>query len=312
MKTGTVELIATLLVRLKNGRDLNVPVLAGQTVRVGRSASNDLVLEDSKVSRFHAAFSASKSGVVVSDLSSLNGTSVNGRRVTTPQSVIGGDTIEIGDALIVVGMHADGPSPADSAIMTQAASMQPVTITVMLADVCSFTRMSAAVPSQDMSSMLHCWFDASSEVVRKEGGEVDKYIGDCVMAIFRGPHKEAAAKAKAAARAGLQILQVTRRLNESWPHNELYPWTCRIALNSGEALMGAVAAGGKREYTVVGDSVNVAFKIEEAANATGKDFVMSSDTACLLRPEFEAEVVGTAAIDGRAERVPVFSLVQKT
>ena len=111
----------------------------GETVRVGRATGNDLLLRNPSVSRFHALFSASASGVVLCDLSSLNGTFVNGMRISAPVDVRSGDVVRIGGREILVQIGVESETALDSLhSCTQASQLTVVTATVLLADVCSY------------------------------------------------------------------------------------------------------------------------------------------------------------------------------
>ncbi len=312
----TTEAVAMLEVTQPDGTPLEVYLKDGETIRVGRIEPNDVVLIDRRVSRFHASVSASGSGLVVCDLSSMNGTFVNGSRISTPRSVNSGDIIAVGDTVIkVTALSAvplcDGQAIGDSASMTLAAEMKAVKITVMLADVCSYTRISAQCPAADVTAMLQRWLNEASDIVRRHGGIVDKYIGDCVMAFWRDVPESACragGRAVEALRAGLEIRKVTQDLVDAghWPHEREFPWRCRVALNSGDALMGSLG-GSSRHFTVVGDCVNVAFKIEDAAGKLNCDVVMSEGTAGSVSSEFAVRQIGTTMIDGRNEAVPVYT-----
>src|SRR5262249_30635022 len=154
---------------------------------VGREVENHLVLDDVLVSRFHAVFNGTMSGMILSDLGSLNGTFVKGRRITTPVVLKPGDTVTIGSSKIVVHPGTVGGAiAAGSMAGTMVDQMRRVSITVLVADVCGFTVLSEQLAPHDVASMLQHWFGRVSETVEQFGGEVDKYIGDCVMALWRG------------------------------------------------------------------------------------------------------------------------------
>jgi adenylate cyclase len=293
---------------------------AGDTLRVGRGATNDLVLEDVLVSRFHAAFNASASGVVLSDFSSLNGTFLNGRRITTPVQLRPGDVVTIGDTEIVVhpgtrrGDEDDAEMPSRIASEgTMMAGMKRVVVTVLLADVCSFTKFSEQLPPDDVASMLQLWFGRVSEAVEEFGGEVDKYIGDCVMALWWGVRRDAQDPASHAARAALAIRERTDALSAgSWIYHPSSPWRCRISLNTGAALMGTLGGTRARDFTVLGDAVNVAFRLNDLAGKIDQDIVISAETARLIEGEFVVDPLGCTPLEGRSGTVEIYRLLGPT
>jgi adenylate cyclase len=301
-----------------SGRE-QIHLKEGETLRVGRVATNDLVLDDNLVSRFHAVFNASASGIVVSDLSSLNGTFLNGRRVSIPVNLRPSDVVTIGNTEIVVhqgalvGAGDDAEAPVASAPeCTMIASMKGVVVTVLLADVCNYTKFSEQLSANDVASMLRLWFSRVSETVEEFGGEVDKYIGDCVMALWSGLRLDAPDLASQAAEAALSIQQRTNELSASgkWIYHESNPWRCRISLNSGEALMGTLGGAKARDFTVLGDTVNIAFRLNDLAGKINQDIVISAETAKLIEDTFVVEPLGHTPVEGKSIPVEIFSLLE--
>jgi len=292
-----------------------IPIFEGQAFRVGRARANDLVIDNPSVSRFHAVFSASKSGVVLSDLSSLNGTHLRGRRITTPMDLCGGDVVSIGNVKITVELcRGASTSPEDSTaeqlVSTHSAQMSTVTVTVLVADVEGFTKMSQSVPPQQVAEMLNLWFRRVGDAITRHGGEIDKYIGDCVMALWRSPEANAETTAVKAVLAAEEILKETAKLaaSGSWAHGESYPWRCRVALNTGEALMGALGSAGARDYTVLGDTVNIAFRLETLASVQGSSLVISDASAKLVRDLLPLKSLGDVILDGRRDNMEIFTV----
>jgi adenylate cyclase len=293
-----------------------IPLHVGDTVRVGRVASNEIILVDTLVSRFHAVFNASASGIVVSDLSSLNGTFLNGRRISTPVSLHPGDVITIGSTRIAVepgtsnGIEADDDMRGAAAMMrTMADQMKEVVVTILLADVAGYTKFSEQLAPTHVATMLQLWFSRVSETVEEHGGEVDKYIGDCVMALWRGSRADERTLANRAAAAALAILERTDALSGGdWVYHENWPWRCRISLNSGEALQGTLGGARARDFTVLGDTVNVAFRLNDLAGKIHQDIVLSAETARLIQAAFTVTPLGSTPLEGRTGTVEIFTV----
>ena len=291
-----------------------IPLIEGQVLRIGRGKTNDLVVEHPAVSRFHAVFSASKSGIVLSDLSSLNGTFVNGRRISTPVDLAPGDVVRIGAVRINVELHRGGSRDEDeatgSATTTRATQMSSVEVTVFVADVASFTRISQDIAPHDVAEMLSRWFELVSGIVVNAGGTVDKYIGDCVMALWQSKPHDAERVTSAAVHAAIQTLQETRKLVASgvWKHEAEHPWECRVALNTGEALMGAIGVGSARDFTVLGDAVNIAFRLESIAGHSDVPLIFSGGTARYVSTLPGLRSLGNAIVEGRSETVEIFTV----
>lgn len=287
-------------------------VYEGSSLRVGRAKTNDIVLNDRDVSRFHATFSASQNGIVLSDLASTNGTFVNGRRITTPVDLMSNDVVTLGNIRIDVQLHYTDDIDHHDGTRTALSDLQAVEVTVLLVDVVAYTRISQNLPPDEVARMLRAWFELVGPIIERNNGEIDKYIGDCVMALWRGTHRDAVEKATAALRAGVEVVEATKKLNESsdWKHPVDYPWVCRAALNSGSALFGAVGAGDRRNYTVLGDAINVAFRIESLAGKLRTEVICSEATANLVKENFSLKPLGAYDLEGRIGEMNIFTLAE--
>ncbi len=285
---------------------------AGDTFRIGRHSTNDLAVLDNQVSRYHAVMNASATGVLLSDLASLNGTFVNKERVTTPINLESNDVVAIGDTKITIELPLTGIGEDVTDVTgTQAAALEGIIVTVLVADVCGYTYLSEHLDTQVVANMLQRWFKRTTEIVKAHGGIVDKYIGDCVMAVWRGPREEGAELARLALEAAKVINESSSALSLEPPWDALhqqFPWHCRVALNSGEALSGAVGDRGARDFTVLGDTVNVAFRLEGYASQQDHDFVLGPDTAELLKDNQNITSLGTVKLPGREKELEVFTL----
>lgn len=283
----------------------------GQNFRIGRSKSNDFAISDKNVSRFHAVLSVSSTGVLLSDLSSLNGTSLNGVRISSPVNVSTDDVVTVGDYSFRVVLGSQGHGAEESLLgCTLSTELVSVRVTVLVVDVCGFTRMSEALPPNDVATMLNRWLDGISTLVRKYEGEVDKFIGDCVMAVWKGGPESSVEFARKAVLAGKEMIRVTDEMaaDGQWSFQEKHPWRCRVALNSGEALLGTLGGAQKRDFTVLGDSVNLVFRLEDVASDLGTNFILSEATALLVQDEVPLRELKTISVAGRSEPVTVFTL----
>ena len=283
------------------------------TLRIGRARSNDLALNLPNVSRFHAIFSASTSGLVLSDLASTNGTYVNGNRISTPIDLRSGDRVDIGPVNIRVQLHLDDDVDImESQFMATVADRMRAAgiVTVLVADIRDYTKMSETLPANDLIEMLQLWFHHAAEVVAEFGGEIDKYIGDCVMALWRSPEEVAKRYAVDACKAALALRERTLELSNctQWIHRDRFPWRCRISLNTGKALIGAVGARGSRDFTVLGDTVNIAFRLDAIGGQLGHDFMLGETTAELAKEMVTLTSLGPINVKGKSEKIVVYTI----
>lgn len=176
-------------------------------------------------------------------------------------------------------------------------------VSVLFADLKGFTTFSERSSPREVFAMLNAYFDAIvPAVARGEGGTVDKFIGDAIMLTFntRGDQPD---HAERAARAGLALQREAARVQAShpeWPH-------FRVGINSGAAIVGLLGPRGARSYTVVGDVVNVASRLEGSARAG--DVVVGEATREALGRAATIEELGEIVLKGKTDTVRTFRLV---
>jgi adenylate cyclase len=179
-------------------------------------------------------------------------------------------------------------------------------ITVLFADIRGFTRLSEGLDPEVLLSRLNQALEAFSMAVAAEGGIVNKYLGDGLMAIFGAPedHEDHAARA---CRAALALRDSARELDESGRFAGL---AIGVGVHTGEVVVGDVGGKGHREYTAIGDVVNVASRVESANKELGTDVLITQ--AVLEQPgvsEFEARELSPVTLRNRAEPVLVHHLL---
>jgi class 3 adenylate cyclase len=176
-----------------------------------------------------------------------------------------------------------------------------VDVTVMMADLGGFTPFSERTAPPDVVAMLNTYFGLVVPVILDEGGTVSQFIGDAIMAIFNAPVRQTD-HALRAARAALRALQVTDAAAQAgWPR-------FRIGINTGPALVGNIGAEQMRQYTAIGDAVNLAARLE--ASGTIGQVVVSGTTLALLGAAAEVESLGELQLKGKAEPVPAYRLLR--
>lgn len=150
-------------------------------------------------------------------------------------------------------------------------------LTVMFTDIVSFTPQAEHLPEDETAALLNHHFALLGACIEHEHGIIDKYIGDSVMAIW-GPLAGTSDHAAAALRAALQIARVTREDNEMRRARGEAPIRLRIGLHSGPAVVGNIGAPGRVNFTVVGDTVNVAQRFEQL----GKIYMQPGEEVVVL------------------------------
>jgi adenylate cyclase len=174
-------------------------------------------------------------------------------------------------------------------------------VSVLFADLAGFTSFSEGRDPHEVSEMLNAYFEvAIPPIVREYGGEIDRLIGDAIMATWgtRGDQPDHAELAVGAAAA---LQGETARIADEHPDWPRF----RAAVNSGEALVGVVGAESGRSYTVIGDTVNVAARLETRAPTGG--VVVGGGTLRAV-PGLRATSLGEVEVKGKSERVDAYLL----
>jgi len=167
-------------------------------------------------------------------------------------------------------------------------------VSILFADLQGFTSYSERADPDDVKRMLDTYFAAAAPVIEAHDGKIDKTIGDAIMVTFRDADHPVRA-----VRAALDFQQRTGEIaeaNAGWPR-------FRAAVNSGEAVVGLVDARGGRSFTVTGDAVNVASRLE--AHARAGEVVVSGETYGRLG-KADAEPLGPIEVKGREQPVDAY------
>jgi len=141
-----------------------------------------------------------------------------------------------------------------------------VDATVLFADLCSFTRATEMLGAETVGIILNRYFVAMTEIVFSEGGMVDKFIGDGIMAVFGVPKKiPANEQVRHAVRCAVRMQLKLEELNAEWTEKYAYHFSMRIGLHRGPAVFGSFGGKQRSDFTVIGSAVNVASRIEAIA-----------------------------------------------
>jgi class 3 adenylate cyclase len=204
-------------------------------------------------------------------------------------------------ALIALAARAQGPSERFSDLYMEATAASTREVSVIFADLAGFTTFSEGRDPRAVSDMLNAYFEAAiPAVVRHHGGEIDRIIGDEIMVTFntRGDQPDHPQRAAAAA---LDLQRETAALANAHPDWPRF----RVGINTGEALVGVVGAREGRSYTVIGDTVNVASRLQAAAPVGG--VAVGAATLRHLRGA-RVEALGALPLRGKSEPVDAYVL----
>ena len=185
-------------------------------------------------------------------------------------------------------------------------------VTVLFTDIVGFTAIAERLPAAQVARLLNEHFTLVDRCIEAEGGTLDKYIGDAVMAFWGAPEDQPdhAARACRAALAIAQALRVENDARVAAGHDRL---RVRIGIHSGPVVVGNIGAPSRINYTVIGDTVNTAERLEsfarDSAPAAADVYVLvSGETAALAAEGFAFKRIGSCRLAGRHEPVATFEL----
>ena len=181
-------------------------------------------------------------------------------------------------------------------------------VTVLFADLSGFTKLSTQVPAQQLVELVNRYLGILAQEVDASGGYVDKFIGDAVMAMWGMPiadHDHAFRAADTAAR-------MVRRLEEENARSRAQggpTFGLKIGMHSGSAVVGNVGSPQRLNYTVIGETVNIASRLEGLAGVYAAPVILGPGTAAALAGRLPTRELDRVAVKGRAEPLPVHELL---
>jgi len=186
---------------------------------------------------------------------------------------------------------------------------ETIPVTVFFADIRGFTTISEQMEPKKLLDFLNLYFREMVGCVIAEGGAVDKYIGDAIMAVFGAPVPQVD-DALRAVRAALQMRARLAALNASFQERGLPQIRFGLGLHSGLVVAGHMGHSERLEYTVIGDPVNVASRLESMTKELKTDILLSEDTYQKVRDHVEAEPLQRMVVRGRAQEILVYRVIK--
>lgn len=179
-------------------------------------------------------------------------------------------------------------------------------VTVLFADLTGFTRYAESVPPEQVMDTLNQTFSRLSEIVFAHNGTLDKYIGDCLMAFYGAPFSSGE-DALDAVRSAVEMRAAFEELRSQWNDGRAQLGLA-IGVNSGEAIVGNVGSARRMEYTVIGDCVNVAARLQDRAQAG--QILLGEAAHAQLADVVVGRQFGQIELRGRERPVAVYELMQ--
>ncbi|WP_338827571.1 adenylate/guanylate cyclase domain-containing protein [Bradyrhizobium sp. 27S5] len=200
-----------------------------------------------------------------------------------------------------VGSHAGELILAGA---TRRGSGTTVRAAIMICDLRDFTRISDSWPRDDVIDLLNDYFDAMSEPIARHGGEILKFIGDGLLAIFPLSDPKACANLLHAVSEARQAMAALSEKNSMMGRA---PMNYGIGVHVGDVMYGNIGSRTRLDFTVIGPAVNMASRLEALTKQLGKNVLLSRAFADLVERDFRLERVGEHAVRGFSEPIELFA-----
>jgi adenylate cyclase len=182
------------------------------------------------------------------------------------------------------------------------------TLTVLFSDIRGFTSMSEKLEPEQVAEMLSEYLTDMTEIVFRHGGTVDKYIGDCVMALYNVPFEDPD-HAVHAVRTALEFQERTLAVSQRWEEKVGVRIRNGVGINTGEAVVGTMGSRQRLEYTAIGDTVNLAARLESITKDYGASIIVSESTYAQVKEHFLTRELGAVTVKGKTQPVKIYAVL---
>ncbi len=182
--------------------------------------------------------------------------------------------------------------------------------TILFSDIIGFTSLTENADPEALVRQLNEYLSRMTAAVFENGGTLDKFIGDAVMAVWgnvrsRGPAEDT----RMAVRTALTMRRALRALNRDWFARGIAPFAIGIGINQGDVLGGNIGSQEKADPTVIGDAVNLASRLESLTRVYGLDILLGPTATEFARDEFHVRSVARVQVKGKTEPVEISTLI---
>jgi len=191
---------------------------------------------------------------------------------------------------------------------------QKKAVTILFCDIRGFTTITETSDPEKLVAQLNEYFGEMVDIIQeKNGGTLQKFIGDAIMAAWGDTHSKGNAEdTRRAVSAGLQMRAALARLNEQWAQNrDRTRLDIGIGINHGEVIVGNVGSRHRTEFTLLGDGVNLASRLESATKQFHADILVGEAVEAVAREHFVFRRVDLLAVKGKTKPVEVFTVLSE-
>jgi adenylate cyclase len=179
----------------------------------------------------------------------------------------------------------------------------------MFSDIRGFTPISEKYKGnpEGLTKLINRFLTSMTDIIIKNGGTIDKFMGDCIMAFWNAPldndkHREMAVK------SAIEMQEELLKLNMNLSVEGLPRINIGIGINTGEALVGNMGSRQRFDYSVIGDAVNLASRLESSSKTLGKTLVIGEDTRHSIETVYPFEYIDSITVKGKSESIKVYTV----
>ncbi len=203
----------------------------------------------------------------------------------------------------LIGNSDGAPEPAERKM-----------VTIFFSDIRGFSNISEQLTAAAMVNLLNGYFTAVAGEIRRHNGIIDKYIGDAVMAFWCAPFSPGDDHASDGCKAAIDQLAAIAEFRERLPEitglrRDAPALAVRMGIATGEAVVGAIGSPNARSYTVIGDTVNLASRLEGVNKLYGTSVIIAEDTLRFARDAIEARELDIVTVAGKNEKIRIYELM---
>jgi adenylate cyclase len=276
-------------------------IAVGNTATIGRSADNTISLEGSHVSRQHAIVRCHNAGYQIMDLGSRNGTFVDGQRVVMPMVLQSGARVKIAEYELVFDQWLEEEDESKEAEVSLASTMGEESlmwVAILLCDIRGSSLMAEQVEEGFLARFIGHWFRDAGSLIQGARGVIDKYIGDAVLAYWSGEDQSDECLKVAG--------DLLRLANERrWPGSDTL-LRVGVVLHFGRVTSSNIGQVAMRDATILGDTVNTTFRLEELMKKLDQDLLLTQDFVETLSNREGLVDLGEFQLRGKNQAIHVF------
>jgi len=180
-------------------------------------------------------------------------------------------------------------------------------VTILFSDIRGFTTISEKLPPEKLVKFLNEFFNVMADIVMGSGGVVDKFIGDCIMAFWGAPLEDKNHAINGVS-AGLKMVAKINEKKIEWKKTYDIDLNIGVGINTGEVIIGNLGSDKRFDYTIVGDAVNLASRLEGLNKTHNTNIIISEFTKSRLPDYFITNFLDKVVVKGKTEPVEIFSL----